>query len=310
MADDGLNIALRFGLYVSMAALFGIAVFGLYALRLTVKFAYFDRQYAIFTAAAAVLSLMLSVASMLVMAKAMSGAESYGELSMHIVGMVITGTNMGLAWMLRMVALLACVIVVARSGTRFRYGLLAVLSALALATLAWSGHAAMNEGVQGWIHLVSDIAHLFAAGAWVGALFSFVILALMNPGLHPDAPAVLSKTANGFARFGTVIVVTLMSTGIANYLLIIGPSIKGLITTQYGMLLSVKLALFIGMLALATANRFFLGPRVEQAMQAGNQDEAVSLLRRSLLTETALVVLVIACVAWLGVLSPTQLRPV
>ena len=35
-------------------------------------------------------------------------------------------------------------------------------------------------------------------------------------------------------------------------------------------------------------------------MQAGKQEEAVSLLRRSLLMETALVVLVIACVAWLG----------
>ena len=309
MADDGLNIALRFGLYVSMAALFGVAIFGLYELRLTVKFAYFDRHYAIFTAAAAVLSLLLSGASMLVMAKAMSGAESYRELSMHIVGMVITGTDMGLAWVPRMVALLACVIVVASSGARFRYGLLATFSALALATLAWSGHAAMNDGVKGMIHLVSDVAHLFAAGAWVGALFSFVMLALMKPALHPDAQAVLSKTSNGFARFGTVIVATLMTTGIANYLLIIGPSIKGLITTQYGMLLSVKLALFIGMLALATANRFFLGPRVEHAMQAGKQEEAVSLLRRSLLMETALVVLVIACVAWLGVLSPTQLRP-
>jgi len=304
MADDGLNIALRFGLYVSMAALFGVAVFGLYALRLTVKFAYFDRQYTILTAAAAILSLILSIASMLVMAKAMSGAESYSELSIHILGMVITGTDMGLAWALRIVALLACVIIVAASGARFHYGWLAAFSALALATLAWSGHAAMNEGVRGMVHLVSDIAHLFAAGAWVGALFSFVMLALMKPRLYPDATEVLSKASNGFARFGTVIVATLMTTGIANYLLIVGPSISGLFTTQYGMLLSIKLALFIGMLALATANRFFLGPRVELALQAGNQLKAVSLLRRSMLTETALVVLVIACVAWLGVLAP------
>lgn len=309
MADDGLNIALRFGLYVSMAALFGIALFGLYALRLTVKFAYFDRQYVIFAATAAVFSLILSAASMLVMAKAMSGAESYSELTMHLLGMVITDTGMGLAWALRMVALLACVVVVARSGTRFHYGLLMVFSALALATLAWSGHAAMNDGITGISHLVSDVVHLFAAGAWVGALFSFVLLAVMNPRFYPDAAEVLSKTANGFARFGTVIVATLMTTGILNYLLIIGPSIKGLFTTQYGMLLSIKLALFTGMLALAAANRFFLGPRVETALQAGNQLEAVSLLRRSMLTETALVVLVIACVAWLGVLAPTQLRP-
>ncbi|ABR90293.1 copper resistance protein D [Janthinobacterium sp. Marseille] len=305
MADDGLNIALRFGLYVSMASLFGVAVFGLYALRLTVKFAYFDRAYVRFTAAAAVLSLLLSIASMLVMARAMSGAESYSELTIHILGMVVTDTGMGLAWALRIVALLACVIVVASSGARFHYGLLAAFSALALATLAWSGHAAMNDGVKGMIHLVSDIAHLLAAGAWVGALFSFVMLAVMKPKFYPDAPEVLSKTSNGFGRLGTVIVATLMTTGIANYLLIIGPSIKGLITTQYGMLLSVKLALFLGMLALATANRFFLGPRVELALQAGNQLEAVSLLRRSMLTETALVVLVIACVAWLGVLAPT-----
>ena len=43
------------------------------------------------------------------------------------------------------------------------------LSATALASLSWNGHAAAGDGFGGTMRLVAGIVHLLAAGAWVGA---------------------------------------------------------------------------------------------------------------------------------------------
>lgn len=305
MADDWLNIALRFGLYIGMSTLFGVSMFGVYAQRLSANFTSFGRRFTTFLLFVASADIILSLLSMVVTAKAMSGAETYGELTAHILGMVITGTDMGIAWIARMLGLITCIAIIF-SGLRFniRFILLTAFSGMALATLAWSGHAAMNDGVKGTVHLVSGISHLWAAGAWIGALFSLAMLALLDPQSNSDAIGVLSKTSSGFARLGTVIVVSLIATGSINYFLIAGLSITPLISTQYGLLLSIKLSLFIGMLVFAAANRYLLSPKVELAITAGNGLEASRLLRRSLVMETTLAILVVVCVAWLGVLSP------
>ena len=164
----------------------------------------------------------------------------------------------------------------------------------------------MSEGAQGYVHLASDITHLLAAGAWVGALFAFVMLAMHRAATTNESVEILSRLSNGFAQLGTVIVATLVVTGIVNYLLIVGASVKPIFTTLYGGLLALKIALFIGMLGLAAANRFQLSPRLEVALSSGDHAQAAVLLRRSLVIEACMVVLVIACVAWLGVLSPAN----
>ncbi|GGI16949.1 copper homeostasis membrane protein CopD [Oxalicibacterium faecigallinarum] len=312
MADDWHNIALRFGLYVGLAALFGISLFGFYGQRLSASFLSFGRRFTSVLLVLAAVDIVFSACAILVTAKAMSGAETYSELTTHIVGMVITGTEMGVAWLVRMGVLLAFLILASASiQRRPQFGLLSVLSAISLATLAWSGHAVMHDGVARLSHLASDITHLWAAGAWIGALFCLIMLASMNPASSPDAVEVLSQTSSGFATVGTIIVVLLVITGTVNYLFIAGPTIRTLIDTQYGLLLVVKLILFVGMLLLAAANRYLFSPKVELAIKAGNGAKASQLLRISLLTETSLALVVIACVAWLGVLSPivaTQAR--
>lgn len=163
----------------------------------------------------------------------------------------------------------------------------------------------MDEGVRGYVHLASDIAHLWAAGAWVGALLSFLMLAVIKPANQSDSVEILSRTSNSFARIGTLIVTVLTVSGIVNYVLIVGPSIDPLISTLYGRLLLGKLVLLGGMLALAAANRFRLSPGLEAALKTGNHVKAALKLRQSLFTETALAVLILAAVAWLGILSPT-----
>jgi len=306
MAGDWFTIVLRLALYLDMATALGVAMFGLYALRNDERSSAISQRYRVFVGAAAAIGIGLSICGMMVMAKAMSGAQSYGELSAHIFEMLITGTHMGIAWCIRILALVACVVIsVLTFNPTWRFAAMAGTSGVALATLSWAGHGAMDEGVRGYVHLASDIAHLWAAGAWVGALLSFLMLAAIKPANQSDSVEILSRTSNGFARIGTLIVAVLTVSGILNYVLIAGPSIDPLVSTLYGWLLLGKLVLVGGMLVLAAANRFRLSPGLETALKAGNHVQAALKLRQSLFTEAALAVLVLAAVAWLGILSPT-----
>ncbi len=306
MAGDWLTIVLRLALYLDLAAAFGVAMFGLYALGNDERSSTISRRYRVLIGASAAIGIALSMWGMTVMAKAMSGAQSYAELSKDVFDMLITGTHMGIAWCIRILALLVCVLVaMLKLNATLRFAVMALSTGVALATLAWAGHGAMDDGVRGYIHLASDITHLWAAGAWVGALVAFLMLASHKRDVAQDPVAVLSRTSNGFARIGTAIVAALVVSGILNYLLIAGPSFDPLISTLYGRLLMVKLLLFAGMLALAAANRYRLSPSLEAALKAGNRAQAVIKLRQSLFTEATLAVLVLASVAWLGILSPT-----
>jgi putative copper resistance protein D len=89
-----------------------------------------------------------------------------------------------------------------------------------------------------------------------------------------------------------------------NYWLIVGPTLDGLFSSLYGRLLLLKLALFGAMLGLAAANRYRLSPQLETALDVGDHSDAVIALRRSLCMEAGLAVVILAAVAWLGVLSP------
>lgn len=309
MPDDWLNIALRFALYLDLMILFGMSLFGIYALQPDERSSGLARQYAAVVAASAIVGVVLSLLSMLVMAKTMTGVSDYSELTGHVFGMILTATAVGFAWMVRIAALAACAtaIIALRRRPSVRFAAAAAAAAVALATAAWAGHGAMDNGSRGYVHLALDAAHLIAAGAWVGALVAFVLMSSTRHESAARTVQTLNRTAKGFAHIGTLIVVTLLVTGTVNYLLIVGPTVQGLFTTLYGELLVAKLTLFILMLGLAAANRFLLSPRLDLAVRAGHHAKAVGMLRRSLATETSLAIIILALVAWLGVLSPAPM---
>lgn len=302
---DWTTAAVRFALYLDLTLLFGIPLFCLYALNRAERSSGVGKQLVTASGVAAALGIVLSLANMVVMARAMTGAESFAALQSHMFEMVVTGTDFGAAWVVRMAALLLCTIIAAitPASARLRIPLLMLAGAVALSTLAWGGHGAMHDGTLRYIHLASDIAHLLAAGAWVGALSAFVVLSRAAT-TQADVEQ-LSRTANGFARVGTIIVATLAVTGAVNYWMIAGPVLPELSAGSYGAWLLLKLALFAGMLLLAAANRFRLSPRIALAVRNGDHAVAVGALRRSLLTETLAATLILALVAWLGMLSPT-----
>lgn len=282
-----INIVLRFALYVDVLLLFGLALFALYSADSALRFRPMLRGMALIAA-------LLSVAGLLLMTRAMSGETAFGALWPHL-QMMLRETDVGLAWAVRMAALTALLI---RPGA----WLASISGAVALASLAWSGHGAMDEGTLRFWHFFSDILHLLAAGAWLGAMLA---LLLMARGLV-DAPHIrlLIAAVKRFEWVGAAIVLTLTITGVMNYLFIIGPKLSDVFLSTYGVLLTIKVLLFALMLLLAALNRFHLGPALKQALLDGDATLAVNALRRSVSLELALALLIVALVAWLGTLSP------
>lgn len=297
-------IGVRFALYLALAALFGLSAFSLYGLRGR------ERGDALalspWLVGSAGFSLLLSAAWVVLMASSMAGTPAW-PIDREAVGALLTGSAIGAAWKLRMVMLVLAALA-ALIGRARGIGLSAVAlcSAVALATLAWTGHGAMDEAATGWVHLIADILHLIAAGVWVGALLGLILLVSRSAARVDAAHLVLTYRAlHGFGAIGTLVVGTIVATGLVNSWMLVGiGNVAVLPTTLYGQLLLAKLALFVAMLGLASLNRFGLTPAFERSIAANDHGRALRALRTSLTVETACVVAILGLVAWLGTLAP------
>lgn len=304
--SDSFNIALRLALYLDLMLLFGLAIFGLYSLKGKERISGTVLNFESLLFGTVVIGVLLSLTAMLLLAKAMSGVSELTELHRHIFEMVITGTDVGLTWMVRIAALVLAGIAVTLNKRFPTLSLWAVtvLGAIALATLAWTGHGAMDEGNRRYIHFTSDIFHLLAAGGWMGALAAFALLLRTKILNGEQEVRILSRVLTGFESAGALIVVSLGITGVVNYLFIVGPTLDGITFSTYGVLLCLKILLFAAMIVLATLNRFHLSPLLERSIQSGEYTGVVNVLRRSMAIEFSVAIIIVGLVAWLGTLSP------
>ncbi|MBX3565878.1 MAG: copper homeostasis membrane protein CopD [Sphingomonas sp.] len=306
MTDMG-AVAIRLGLYLDLMALFGLAAFALYALR--GKERRFDGAIALgpWLWGSAALGAVLSLGGLAMLAAGMAGVP-LASVDLTSIEMIVNGTAAGTAWLFRMAALLVALIATLALRRRpvTTLSLVTIAGAVALASLAWSGHGAMDEGAVGWLHLVADIVHLWAAGIWVGALVALLLLVFRRRELVDRDHLVLSHRAlDGFSLVGTITVGSIIVSGFVNSWLLVGPAnLPTLPDSLYGQLLIAKLALFGAMAALAAANRFRLVPAFERSLAAADHASALRALRRSLTIETGCAIAVLALVAWLGTLEP------
>ena len=233
----------------------------------------------------------------------MSGTPLAQAISVDTVGLVLVKTEFGRLWILRFflaIALGTMLLSIGRSVNeqpRLRIAVGAVLVAAAyLATLAWAGHAAAGQESGRYVQIVSDVVHLLAAGAWLGALPGLVFLL---GGTQP-----LEATAHMVRRFstlGAVSVSALVLSGLGNAWYLVG-GVPALIGTDYGHFLLVKLALFAAMVALAAVNRLSLTARLK--VQDPSNPMALRSLRRNAILEIAAGIIVIAIVGVLGIKIP------
>ena len=160
-----------------------------------------------------------------------------------------------------------------------------VLTTLAMVgvglSLATSGHAATAS--PQWLTRPSLFLHGVAVAYWVGALAPLAVMARRR---NDDLPRALRQ----FSAIAMPLVALLVLSGLVLSVIQLG-SVRALIETQYGILLSIKLSLVILLLALAALNRFLFTPAV-----VADYENTRPLLG-SILTECVLVVCILAVVA-------------
>ena len=300
-------IALRFVHFAAAMAAFGIVAFQSYAFSGALEAVAevparieLDRRLGHMTTAAAVFVLVTALALIPCVTAEMTGSAGAGfDISMDTT--MLTETEFGRVWCWHVgfaVLLLAASLL---PRHRRRAELTAVAALLALANLGWTGHAAMDMG--GWpLHQINQMAHLIAAGAWLGGLLPLGMLlrrALRQP--EGRAYASLARTAlPHFSQMGYAAVTFLALTGIVNSVMLIG-SFHALMTSGYGRLLMVKIALFMAMVGLALINRLRLAPRLTRRPPS---PAPLRTLCRSVLVEQALGLAILAVVAVLGISAP------
>lgn len=160
-----------------------------------------------------------------------------------------------------------------------------VLTTLAMVgvglSLAASGHAATAS--PQWLTRPSLFLHGITAAYWAGALAP---LAAMARRRSDELPRVLKR----FSAIAMPLVGLLVLSGLVLAIIQLG-SLRALIETSYGIILSIKLALVIALLGLAALNRFLFTPAI-----VANYENTRPLWR-SILVECVLVVGILAVVA-------------
>lgn len=241
-------------------------------------------------------------------AVSMSGQPIQAAMTPAVLGTVLRSTLFGQLWIARAALLALLSAWVFRPASQQKRGYsdaigLVLAWAFAIA-LAWVGHAAAVEGLEGDILLGSQIAHLAATAGWLGGLPPLgVVLALSRN--RPTMLAFAAAAARRFSPLGMICVATLVLSGIVNSWILVG-TIPGLLGTTYGLILLIKLALVGGMLILAAINRAVLTPG-----SGVEPRRAVRVLETTVTLETALGVGVLVAVGALSASTPaTHEQPV
>ena len=209
---------------------------------------------------------------------------------------LLAETRFGQVWLWRALCLAVVALTFAFANIAIVWIRL-IAASMMLAAVAWIGHAGARSGTVGWLQVCADMAHLLAAGLWLGSLPA---LAIMLASKLP-APACTAATRR-FSMFGMAAVATLFISGAFNTYLLTD-SILALPETTYGQLLLLKLGIFAAMLALAAINKWRWTPRLPAR-------PAMAAIRRQSIAEAALGLAVIAAVGALGTLPPPLHRHV
>jgi putative copper resistance protein D len=303
--DEAL-ILCRFIHFVSVFAVFGGGAFRVYALGVEPAaqeagaVVAFDRWFARFALAGAVVALLSATALLLATTGMMAGSGG-AAIQPATLAAVLAHTEFGHVWCGRLVLaallVLACLVLPAR----WQSSAVLVLSGLLLVSLGLIGHAVMDQGGLRLVHELNHMAHLLAGAFWLGGLLPLAwFLARLRRTTDPTWLALGREVLPRFSQMGYSAVAVLAVTGTVNSVLLVG-SRDALVGTPYGRLLLLKILLFLAMLVLASVNRFRLMPQIARQ---SSPDVPLSSLARSVSAEQALALAILAVVSVLGTWPP------
>jgi len=259
-------------------------------------------------------SLALAIGSgaawLVAVAAGMSGKPLGAALSQGAIPIVLTRTQFGEDWLLRLA--LAVLLGFCLLGRRRRHwranGAISwtalLLAAAMLASLAWAGHGASTPGPAGNLHLAADFLHLLAAGLWLGTLPPFILFLIEVTRTDDTNWAAVAATATRrYSTLAIASVTVLLAGGVVNTWFLAG-TVPALVGTGYGRFLLTKIGLFIAMLMVAAVNLLRLTPRLAAGGTRNVVWRTVARLRANARIETALGLGVVAVVSVLGTLPP------
>lgn len=177
------------------------------------------------------------------------------------------------------------------------------LGGAVLWTLALTSHGAATVDIRN-MALAADFLHLAASAFWVGALFHFVLGLPLLRGL-PDAQRqeCLADMVPRFSVVASLSVATIVVTGVFSGWAQV--TVTEALTTPYGITLIAKVALVLPLLFLGALNLLWVRPRLRRD-PAPTSVGAEGWLKRLLIGEAALAVLILAAVGMLTSLEPAR----
>ena len=296
----------RFFHFLAVLSLFGTALFPLYTFRHAVGSLAADeprlaRQLRLILSLSLIIVLMSGIGWFVFTAGAIAGDLSQAFDS-DVLKAIIQGTEFGPLWILRLVLLVLVAAFLVRWPLHPALWATPVLAGLLLASLAGTGHAWGAEGWGGYIHTASDCAHLLMAGVWLGGLWplGLLIAASRDHSRGPEGRLMIGDVLTRFSGVGTIAVVVLVLSGIINSWFLVR-TLAALFSTTYGRFLLLKIAIFLFMALLASANRFWLTPKLRVLPRS---EIWLARLRLHVFGEQALGAIVVGLVSLLGTLEP------
>ncbi|WP_380177654.1 copper homeostasis membrane protein CopD [Kalamiella sp. sgz302252] len=243
-------------------------------------------------AAAALLSLLTAL--LLLAAQTGLMADGWNDIVKAPVWQAVLQTRFGQVWQWQLAMALPGVVALLFRG-RARQSLLLLSGTGQLVGLAFVGHAAMLDGIAGWLQRANQIVHLLSAAFWAGGLIPVAILMRDMSRFPASYDAV--RTLMRFSRYGHLAVALVIFSGLVNAFILLPawPPTFG----RYTQLLLVKTLLVALMCCLALFNRYWLVPRFQSS---GVSARHIFML--TTLAEVLLAALVLGLVSFFATLEP------
>lgn len=293
MSLASLFVICRFVHFVSIMQLFGACVFT----RLLAPSG-FSAVLARKNCTLIITSASLSALSAVLLLAVQAGVMGNGWPDVwHLdVWLLVLTTSFGEVWRWHMLMAVLALLILLIDGLPGRYLLALLLSGGLLIGQALIGHAAMHDGLRGFLQRTNHAVHLLSAAYWFGSLIP--LLTCMAYTHMPSTRPAAIVTLLHFSTLGHIAVALVLLTGVINSAMVLGRWPIHLYS-PYEFLLVCKGALVLLMVGVALYNRYRLVPRL--AVQA---DETQRRMIAVCWLEFGLALLVIALVSLFATLSP------
>ena len=131
-------------------------------------------------------------------------------------------------------------------------------------------------------YFISVFLHIVLAAFWIGGMLFLPLVILPEIKQHPDRIALLYKTGMKFRFYGWIALVGLLSTGLLNMYLRGMPFTWAFFSqSDYGVLVSWKLLIFIGILLVSGTHDLLFGRKALEELQVSDNKNFKMLARWS-----------------------------